>query len=142
MLDTIPDGEPHRWLYRVARAYPSLPGKAIRPALCVATSRAFAGRDEDILPVAVAIELLHNAFLVHDDIVDGSELRRGRPTLCAEYGLGLALNAGDALAVLANQVLRGTRPACTPPWPTSCCPSSTPWRCDAGRTGDRARLAP
>jgi geranylgeranyl diphosphate synthase type II len=106
MLDTIPDGEPHRWLYRVARAYPSLPGKAIRPALCVATNRAFGGRDADILPVAVAIELLHNAFLVHDDIVDGSELRRGRPTLPAEYGLGLALNAGDALAVLSNRVLR------------------------------------
>jgi geranylgeranyl diphosphate synthase type II len=106
MLDAIPDGEPHRWLYRVARAYPSRPGKAIRPALCVATSRAFGGSDRDILPVAVAIELLHNAFLVHDDIVDGSERRRGRPTLTAEYGLGLALNAGDALAVLSNQVLR------------------------------------
>jgi geranylgeranyl diphosphate synthase, type II len=106
MLDAIPDGEPHRWLYRVARAYPSRPGKAIRPALCVATSRAFGGDDEDVLPVAVAIELLHNAFLVHDDIVDGSERRRGRPTLPAEYGLGLALNAGDALAVLSNQVLR------------------------------------
>ena len=106
MLDAIPDGEPHRWLYRVARDYPSRPGKAIRPALCVATSRAFGGRDEDIVPVAVAIELLHNAFLVHDDIVDGSERRRGRPTLPAQYGLGLALNAGDALAVLSNQVLR------------------------------------
>jgi geranylgeranyl diphosphate synthase, type II len=106
MLDVIPDGEPHRWLYRVARAYPSRPGKAIRPALCVATSRAFGGMDADILPVAVAIELLHNAFLVHDDIVDGSERRRGRPTLPAEYGIGLALNAGDALAVLSNQVLR------------------------------------
>jgi len=106
MLDTIPDGEPHRWLYRVARAYPSRPGKAIRPALCVSTSRAFGGKDGDILPVAVAIELLHNAFLVHDDIVDGSERRRGRPTLAAQYGLGLALNAGDALAVLSNQVLR------------------------------------
>ena len=106
MLDAIPDGEPHRWLYRVARAYPSRPGKAIRPALCLATSRAFGGSDGDVLPVAVAIELLHNAFLVHDDIVDGSERRRGRPTLPAEYGLGLALNAGDALAVLSNQVLR------------------------------------
>ena len=106
MLDAIPDGEPHRWLYRVARSYPSRPGKAIRPALCVATSRAFGGSDGDILPVAVAIELLHNAFLVHDDIVDGSQRRRGRPTLAAEYGLGLALNAGDALAVLSNQVLR------------------------------------
>ena len=106
MLDAIPDGEPHRWLYRLARVYPSRPGKAIRPALCVATSRAFGGSDGDILPVAVAIELLHNAFLVHDDIVDGSRRRRGRPTLSAEYGIGLALNAGDALAVLSNQVLR------------------------------------
>ena len=77
MLDVIPDGEPHRWLYRVARAYPSRPGKGIRPALCVATSRAFGGDDGDALPVAVAIELLHNAFLIHDDIVDGSERRRG-----------------------------------------------------------------
>lgn len=106
MLASIPDGEPHRWLYRVARAYPSRPAKSLRPALCVATSRAFGGSDRDILPVAVAIELLHNAFLVHDDIVDGSERRRGRPTLTAEYGLGLALNAGDALAVVSNQVLR------------------------------------
>lgn len=106
MLDAIPDGEPHRWLYRVARDYPSRPGKMLRPALCVATSRAFGGSDADVVPVAVAIELLHNAFLVHDDIVDGSERRRGRPTLTAEYGLGLALNAGDALAVISNQVLR------------------------------------
>jgi geranylgeranyl diphosphate synthase, type II len=106
MLDAIPDGEPHRWLYRVARAYPSRPGKAIRPALCIATSRAFGGSDADIVPIAVAIELLHNAFLIHDDIVDGSERRRGRPTLSAQFGLALALNAGDALAVLSNQVLR------------------------------------
>ncbi len=106
MLDAIPDGEPHNWLYRVAREYPTRPGKSIRPALCVATCRAFGGRDADVLPFAVAIELLHNAFLVHDDIVDGSERRRGRPTLSASYGIGLALNAGDALAVVANQVLR------------------------------------
>jgi geranylgeranyl diphosphate synthase, type II len=106
MLDAIPDGEPHRWLYRVARVYPSRPGKALRPALSVATCRAFGGSDAEILPVAVAIELLHNAFLVHDDIVDGSERRRGRPTLPAEFGLGLALNAGDALAVLSNRILR------------------------------------
>ena len=56
--------------------------------------------------VAVAIELLHNAFLVHDDIADGSEMRRGRPTLAARYGLGAALNAGDGLAIVAGQVLR------------------------------------
>jgi geranylgeranyl diphosphate synthase type II len=106
MLDEIPDGVPHAWLYRVARDYPSRGGKAIRPALCLAACAAFGGDESAVRPFAVAIELLHNAFLVHDDIVDGSEQRRGRPTLRVEYGFPLALNAGDALAVLANQVLR------------------------------------
>jgi geranylgeranyl diphosphate synthase type II len=106
MLDVLPDGVPHSWLYRVAREYPSRPGKAIRPALCLAACAAFGGEEASVRPIAVTIELLHNAFLVHDDIVDGSERRRGRPTLAAEYGAGLALNAGDALAFLANRALR------------------------------------
>jgi len=106
MLAAVPDAEPHDWLYRLVRAYPSRPAKAIRPTLCLATCRAFGGSDDDAFGAALAIELLHNAFLVHDDIADGSERRRGRQTLRAEYGTGLALNAGDATAVLANQVLR------------------------------------
>jgi geranylgeranyl diphosphate synthase, type II len=106
MLDAIPDGEPHEWLYRLVRSYPGRTGKALRPALCLAACRAFGGTAAEVLPVAVAIEMLHNAFLVHDDVVDGSAQRRGRPTLPAEHGDGLALNAGDALAVLANRVLR------------------------------------
>jgi geranylgeranyl diphosphate synthase, type II len=106
MLDEIPDGVPHAWLYRLARDYPSRVGKAIRPALCLSACAAFGGDEASVRQVAVAIELLHNAFLVHDDIVDGSERRRGRPTLPALYGPALSLNAGDALAVLANQVLR------------------------------------
>lgn len=106
MLDAIPDAEPHTWLYQLVRAYPARPGKAIRPALCLATCRAFGGSDGEAFPVAVAIEMLHNAFLVHDDIADGSERRRGQPTLPAAHGPDLSLNAGDALVVLANQVLR------------------------------------
>jgi geranylgeranyl diphosphate synthase type II len=106
MLDAIPDAEPHQWLYRVTRSYPSRPGKSLRPALCLAAAGAFGGHESDAMPAAVAIELLHNAFLVHDDIVDGSLRRRGRPTLSAEYGMALALNAGDALALFANRVLR------------------------------------
>ena len=106
MLDAVPDLEPHRWLYELVRAYPGRPGKALRPALCLATCRAFGGSDDEAFPVAVAIELLHNAFLVHDDIADGSERRRGRPTLPAHYGSPLALNAGDAMVVLANRMLR------------------------------------
>jgi geranylgeranyl diphosphate synthase type II len=105
MLAVIPD-EPHERLYRLVREYPSRPGKAIRPGLCLATCAAFGGRDDDALDAAVAMELLHNAFLVHDDVADGSERRRGRPTLAQEYGSGLALNAGDALAILAHQVVR------------------------------------
>lgn len=106
MLDAMPDGEPIQWLYGPMREYPSRPGKALRPALCLAAGRAFGGEPDDLLGMAVAIELLHNAFLVHDDIADGSEMRRGRPTLAATHGLAAALNAGDGLAVVANQVLR------------------------------------
>ncbi len=106
MLDAMPDGEPVRWLYGPMREYPSRPGKALRPALCLSAGRTFGGQPDDLLGFAVTIELLHNAFLVHDDIADGSEMRRGRPTLAATYGLAAALNAGDALAIVANQVLR------------------------------------
>jgi len=106
MLDAMPDGEPSRWLYAPMREYPSRPGKALRPALCLAAGRAFGGNPDDLLGIAVAIELLHNAFLVHDDVADGSEMRRGRPTLAAAYGMAAALNAGDALAIIAGQVLR------------------------------------
>jgi geranylgeranyl diphosphate synthase, type II len=106
MLDAMPDGEPGQWLYAPMREYPSRPGKALRPSLCISAGRAFGADPDDLLGFAVAIELLHNAFLVHDDIADGSEMRRGRPTLSATHGIAAALNAGDGLAVVAGQVLR------------------------------------
>src|ERR1700742_1311420 len=106
MLDAMPDGEPSQWLYAPMREYPSRPGKALRPALCLSAGRAFGADPNELLGLAVAIEMLHNAFLVHDDIADGSEMRRGRPTLAASHGMAAALNAGDALAVVAGQVLR------------------------------------
>ena len=58
--------------------YPTRRGKALRPSICLATCEAFGGPLDDALPSAVAIELLHNAFLVHDDIEDASLLRQGR----------------------------------------------------------------
>ncbi len=106
MLGAIPDGEPSQWLYAPMREYPSRPGKALRPALCMSAGRAFGADPDDLLGIAVAIELMHNAFLVHDDIADGSEMRRGRPTLAATYGVAAALNAGDGVAIVAGQVLR------------------------------------
>src|ERR1700733_13849922 len=98
MLDALPDGEPVQWLYAPMREYPTRPGKALRPALCLAAGRVFGAESDELLGFAVAIELLHNAFLVHDDIADESEMRRGRPTLAARFGMAAALNAGDGLA--------------------------------------------
>jgi geranylgeranyl diphosphate synthase type II len=57
------------------------------------------------LRAAVALEMLHNAFLIHDDVEDRSTLRRGRPTLHELHGVGLAVNAGDCLAQLALRPL-------------------------------------
>jgi geranylgeranyl diphosphate synthase type II len=85
-------------LYELVADYPQRPGKGIRPALCLATCRAHGGRSEDALAAAVAIELLHNAFLVHDDICDGARRRRGSEALHVRYGIARALSAGDALA--------------------------------------------
>lgn len=94
----LPDLEPARYLYSLLPDYPLRPGKGVRPALCLATCQAFGGSFEDALDAAAAIELLHNAFLIHDDIADESTHRRGRPALHVLHGVPLALNAGDALA--------------------------------------------
>jgi geranylgeranyl diphosphate synthase type II len=85
--------------------YPSRPGKMMRPAITIAAARAFGGQTESALPLAVAIELFHNALLIHDDIEDESEVRRGRPTLHALHGTALALNAGDATMLVALSAL-------------------------------------
>jgi geranylgeranyl diphosphate synthase type II len=84
-------------LYRMMRDYPSRPAKGLRPLFCVTACKAFGGNEENALLAAAAIELLHNWVLIHDDIEDGSELRRGEPVLHRKYDESLAINAGDAL---------------------------------------------
>jgi geranylgeranyl diphosphate synthase type II len=84
-------------LYKMMRDYPSRPAKGMRPFLCVTACRAAGGRGEDALLTAACIELFQHWILIHDDIEDGSELRRGEPALHRKYGEPLALNAGDAL---------------------------------------------
>jgi geranylgeranyl diphosphate synthase type II len=66
-------------------------GKGFRPALCIASSRAQGAASQDVLRTAAVLELYHNAFLVHDDVEDGSHLRRGQPTLHAQYGVPVAV---------------------------------------------------
>jgi geranylgeranyl diphosphate synthase type II len=84
-------------LYKMMRDYPARPGKGMRPYLCVTTCKAFGGTEDRCLLTAAAIELFQNWILIHDDIEDGSEMRRGSPALHKKYGSVLALNAGDAL---------------------------------------------
>lgn len=102
----LPRGEPREWLYEPLADYPRRTGKGLRAALCLAACAAHGGPEDDALAAAAAIELAHSAFLVHDDIQDGSDWRRGHPTLHRRVGLPLAVNAGDALAVLSLEVLR------------------------------------
>ena len=85
--------------------YPSRGGKMLRPAICIATAKAFGGALEPAVRCAAAIEILHNGLLIHDDIQDGSELRRGKPTLHALHGVPLAINAGDAMMFTALRPL-------------------------------------
>jgi len=101
----LPEREPRRYLYDLLADYPQRGGKMMRPSLCIATARLFGAPIEQALPTAIAIELLHNALLIHDDIEDGSEKRRGRPTLHLLHGVPLALNAGDTLTLMALRPL-------------------------------------
>ncbi len=80
-------------------------GKFVRAGITLACAAAVGADDYAGLPGAVAIELVHNFSLVHDDIIDGDLERRHRPTVWAEHGVGHAIIAGDALATLAFQIL-------------------------------------
>jgi geranylgeranyl diphosphate synthase type II len=106
MQKYLPAEETKSYLYDLISDYPRRGGKMLRPSLCIAMAKATGGEVEDALSSAVAIELLHNALLVHDDIQDASDERRGRPTLHALHGLPLALNAGDAMALLSLNPLK------------------------------------
>ena len=92
-------------VYALASDYPRRGGRGLRASLCMASARAFGARLEDALDSAISLELLHNAFLVHDDVEDESEERRGRPTLHRLHGIPTAINVGDALAVMSLRPL-------------------------------------
>src|SRR4030095_833294 len=105
MAEYLKPREPRRYLYNLVADYPRRGGRMLRPSLCLATARAFGADQDDALHTAVAIELLHNAFLVHDDVEDESDTRRGRPTLNALHGSSVAVNVGDALIILGVKAL-------------------------------------
>ncbi len=80
-------------------------GKRFRPLICLLSCRAVGGDAEKAIPAAVSIELFHNFTLIHDDIMDASQLRRGKPCLHIKYGTPLAINAGDGLFMMSWKAL-------------------------------------
>lgn len=80
-------------------------GKRLRPLLCLLGSRLFGGNDEGVRPMALALEMLHTASLIHDDLpsMDNDAMRRGKATNHVVFGEGLALLAGDSLLVWSFQ---------------------------------------
>jgi geranylgeranyl diphosphate synthase type I len=86
-------------------AGPEAAGKRIRPLLVLLTVAGAGAEWKKALPAAAAVELVHNFSLVHDDIQDNSEKRRGRETVWKKWGMPMGINAGDGLFVLANQAM-------------------------------------
>lgn len=95
-------------------------GKRLRPILCLAACEAVGGSEEDAMPAACGIELIHTYSLIHDDLpaMDDDDLRRGRPTCHKQFGEATAILAGDALLSLAFEVL-ATR--VEPGWVAAAC---------------------
>ena len=81
-------------------------GKRLRPLLCLMACQAVGGEAAQAVPAAAGLEILHNFSLVHDDIEDGDEMRRHRPTVWKLWGAPQAINAGDAMFALAFAALQ------------------------------------
>ena len=80
-------------------------GKRLRPVLLLLTTEAFGGSVEEAMPAAVAVEIFHNFTLLHDDIMDNADVRRGKPSVYAKWGGNVALLSGDAMLISAYKYL-------------------------------------
>ncbi len=100
IFDFLPDKHDHpevHQFYQMMLDYPLRAGKGLRPAICLLICEAFGGDPRKAINTAAALELLQNWALIHDDIEDGSDLRRGEPCLHRKYGIPIAINVGDGL---------------------------------------------
>ena len=99
-VGTHPDMD--KYLYGPLRRYSENGGKRHRPLICFAACKAVGGDMDRATSAAAAIEHFHSAALIHDDIADEAELRRGQPCLHLTEGLGLSINMGDLALSLVN----------------------------------------
>lgn len=104
--ELMPVHYPHK-IFKSMKYTVTLPGKRLRPVMCLETCRMFGGNYEDALPTACAIEMLHAQTLIHDDLpcMDNDNYRRGRLTNHIVFGEAHAVLAGDALLTFAPQII-------------------------------------
>ena len=93
------------WVNKALKPVDTPAGKRLRPLFTLLACRAAGGNPQQALPAAAAVELVHNFSLIHDDIEDNSDTRRGRATVWSIWGEPQAINAGDALFTLARMSL-------------------------------------
>lgn len=98
-----------RLYWKINRAYPERKGKYLRPTFLLLTAEALGAKRREALKVAAAIQLSEEWILIHDDIEDDSEKRRGEPTLHKIYGNELAINAGDSLQIIMWKIINDQR---------------------------------
>lgn len=92
-------------VHQVARYLAPLKGKRLRPALAVLSARAAGGWDERIIDAGVAVEMIHTATMIHDDVVDAAGVRRGKETINAAWDSRIAVLMGDFLLSRALNIL-------------------------------------
>ncbi|MDQ7032164.1 MAG: polyprenyl synthetase family protein [Desulfonauticus sp.] len=89
----------------VARHVLDAGGKRLRPILTILVARALGYKEEDIYPLACALEIFHSATLIHDDILDNACLRRGQTAAHLVFGIKKSVLAGDGLLALGNMIV-------------------------------------
>ena len=82
-------------------------GKRVRPQLAMIASQLFGGKDEEVLPAALALEVFHNFTLLHDDVMDKADVRRGRATVHVKWNENTAILSGDQMLIEAYKLLSG-----------------------------------
>ena len=109
LFSFLPLQEPEEFMYRPMRDYPERGGKRSRPALVLLSCAAMGGDVRKALRTAAAFEMFQSFALLHDDIEDDSEMRRGKPCSHRIHGVPLSINVGDALYAKVYEVLAANR---------------------------------
>lgn len=112
-IASLPINKEPRGLYEPIQYVLSLGGKRIRPVLMMMAYELWKDNGEDVLPQAVALETYHNFTLLHDDVMDKADVRRGKPTVHKKWDENTAILSGDNMLVLAFQWMQGLSPALT-----------------------------